>query len=87
MVLKSKDSDDDDDDDDDDSECKAAVRFECGLLLLLLLLLLSPPIHLFGRQCDDSSLKVDTNCGCGFNGDERKIIDDGCFSNIFVTDD
>ena len=56
-------------------------------IVIVVIVVIVIPIHLFGRQCDDSSLKVDSNCGRGFNGDERKIIDDGCFSNIFVADD
>ena len=55
--------------------------------IVIVIIIITITTNLFGRQCDDSSLKVDSNGGCGFNGYERKIIDDGCFSNIFVADD
>lgn len=56
-------------------------------IVIIVIVVIVITTNLFGRQCDDSSLKVDSNGGCGFNWDERKIIDDGCFSNIFVADD
>ena len=57
------------------------------IILLLFLLLFFLFTYYIGGERDNSRLKVDSDGGNRLYGHERKIIDDGCFPDIFITDD